>query len=97
MTSESEVMIVLENMSCQGHTIGGDLSEIREIIEQVEDKTRVGVCLDTCHAMAAGYDLSKQEGFNKLLSDFQTKIGWEWLVGCHINDSKVQKKFCFIE
>ena len=81
---------MLENMSCQGHTIGGDLQEIRQIIDLVEDKSRVGVCLDTCHAMAAGFDLSKEEGFNKLCHDFETIIGWEWLVGCHLNDSKVK-------
>ena len=59
-TSGGRVKVVLENMSCQGHTIGGDLRELRQIIDLVEDKSRVGVCLDTCHAMAAGYDLSSK-------------------------------------
>ena len=62
-TSGGRVKVVLENMSCQGHTIGGDLRELRQIIDLVEDKTRVGVCLDTCHAMAAGYDLSSKVSF----------------------------------
>ena len=87
-TEGSDVKIVLENMSCQGHTIGGDLRELKQIIDQVDDKTRVGVCLDTCHAMAAGYDLSTEEGFNRLLTEFEEFVGWEWLVGCHLNDSK---------
>ena len=87
-TEGSDVKIVLENMSCQGHTIGGDLRELKQIIDQVDDKTRVGVCLDTCHAMAAGYDLSTEEGFNRLLREFEEFVGWEWLVGCHLNDSK---------
>ena len=87
-TEGSDVKIVLENMSCQGHTIGGDLRELKQIIDQVDDKSRVGVCLDTCHAMAAGYDLSTEEGFNRLLTEFEEFVGWEWLVGCHLNDSK---------
>ena len=56
-----QVQVVL----CQGHTIGGDLRELKQIIDLVEDKTRVGVCLDTCHAMAAGYDLNSKEGFDR--------------------------------
>ena len=67
-TSGGRVKVVLENMSCQGHTIGGDLRELRQIIDLVEDKSRVGVCLDTCHAMAAGYDLSSK-----------VRIKWELL------------------
>jgi len=86
-TSGSGVKIVLENMSCQGHTIGGDLREIKQIIEQVDDKSRVGVCLDTCHAMAAGYDLSTEKGFARFISEYSEQVGWEWLVGMHINDS----------
>ena len=87
-TPGSNVKIVLENMSCQGHTIGGDLRELRQIIDQVDDKSRVGVCLDTCHAMAAGYDLSTEAGFTRFLSEFEEYVGWQWLVACHINDSK---------
>ena len=87
-TPGSRVKVVLENMSCQGHTIGGDLRELRQIIDLVEDRGRVGVCLDTCHAMAAGYDLSTEAGFQRLLAEFEAGVGWEWLVGCHLNDSK---------
>jgi len=86
-TRGSTVKVVLENMCCQGDTLGGDLEELKLIIEQVEDKERIGVCLDTCHAMAAGYDLSAPEGFERLCSEFETKIGWQWLVGVHVNDS----------
>ena len=87
-TPGSRVKVVLENMACQGHTIGGDLRELRQIIDLVEDRGRVGVCLDTCHAMAAGYDLSTEAGFQRLLAEFEAGVGWEWLVGCHLNDSK---------
>ena len=79
--------VELENMCCQGDTLGGDLEELKLIIEQVENKERIGVCLDTCHAMAAGYDLSVLEGFERLCSEFETKVGWQWLVGVHVNDS----------
>ncbi|XP_045584236.2 probable endonuclease 4 isoform X1 [Procambarus clarkii] len=82
------VICVLENMSCQGFTIGGDLHELRVIIEHVKDKSRVGVCIDTCHAHAAGYDLSTEAGFQELLDDFGKIIGWQFLRGLHINDSK---------
>lgn len=84
----SGVKVVLENMSGQGHTIGGDFRELRAIIEKVDDKSRVGVCLDTCHAMAAGYDLSSQEGFDAFINCFSEQVGFEWLVGVHLNDSK---------
>jgi len=86
-TKGSTVKVVLENMCRQGDTLGGDLDELKLIIDEVEDKGRVGVCLDTCHAMAAGYDLSTPEGFERLCCEFETKVGWKWLVGVHINDS----------
>lgn len=86
-TVASGVKVVLENMSCQGHTIGGNLREIKQIIDLITDQTRVGVCLDTCHAMAAGYDLSTQVGFDRLLEEFGREVGWQWLLGMHLNDS----------
>jgi len=87
--SETEgVKVVLENMSRQGNTLGGDLSELRKIMDLVEDKSRIGVCIDTCHAMAAGYNLNTQDGFDELIKDIDEKIGFEWLVGLHLNDSK---------
>ena len=59
LSKTAGVTIVLENMSKQGNTIGGDFQELRDIIDKVEDKKRVGVCLDTCHAMAAGSVIAK--------------------------------------
>ncbi|XP_037794632.1 probable endonuclease 4 [Penaeus monodon] len=82
------VICVLENMSCQGFTVGGDLHELRVIIENVKDKSRVGVCIDTCHTHAAGYDLSSESGFETFVDDFGKIIGWQFLRGLHINDSK---------
>ncbi|XP_064624941.1 uncharacterized protein LOC135486211 [Lineus longissimus] len=79
---------VIENMSCQGHTIGGKFCELRAIIDLVKDKSRIGVCLDTCHAMAAGYDLGTEKGFNRMMDDFTSIVGLDYLVGVHLNDSR---------
>lgn len=75
-------------MCKQGNTVGGDLKEIRDIIDLVKDKSRVGFCIDTCHAFAAGYDLAKQSGFDKLVQDIDQIIGFNYLKGLHLNDSK---------
>nr|XP_033785326.1 probable endonuclease 4 isoform X2 [Geotrypetes seraphini] len=82
------VTVVLENMSCQGTTIGGKFEELRGIIDRVQDKSRIGVCLDTCHAFAAGYDLSKKEGLQKMLNEFSSVVGLHYLKAVHVNDSK---------
>ncbi|XP_019641285.1 PREDICTED: uncharacterized protein LOC109482868 [Branchiostoma belcheri] len=84
----SSVTTVIENMSCQGNTVGGKFAELRGIIDRVEDKSRVGVCLDTCHAFAAGYDLSTQAGYDKMMQEFEETIGFSYLRAMHINDSK---------
>ncbi|XP_064478232.1 probable endonuclease 4 [Ornithodoros turicata] len=84
----SYVIAVVENMCRQGHTVGGDFRELKAIIDRVKDKSRIGVCLDTCHAFAAGYDLSKEEGFEEMMSDFDTIIGLPYLKALHLNDSK---------
>ncbi|XP_059156551.1 uncharacterized protein LOC131941343 [Physella acuta] len=82
------VKTVIENMATQGHTVGGTLEEIKAIIERVKDKSRVGVCLDTCHAHAAGYNLSTRKGYEKLMKDFDKIIGLKYLCAMHLNDSK---------
>lgn len=82
------VISVIENMCKQGNTIGGDFRELREIINRVKDKSRIGVCLDTCHAFAAGYDLATEEGFEKMMKDFEAIIGLSYLKAVHLNDSK---------
>ncbi|XP_043198870.1 probable endonuclease 4 isoform X3 [Amphibalanus amphitrite] len=84
----SGVTVLLENMSRQGNTLGGDLRELRAIIDLVEDQDRIGVCLDTCHAHAAGYDLSTEAGFSTLMADFESVLGLNRLRAVHLNDSK---------
>ncbi|XP_076373071.1 putative endonuclease 4 isoform X3 [Tachypleus tridentatus] len=83
----SSVITVLENMSCQGNTVGGKFEELRKIIEKVKDKSRVGICLDTCHAFAAGFDLSQPKGFQKMMTEFENVIGLKYLKAIHLNDS----------
>eukprot|EP00058_Branchiostoma_floridae_P009954 XP_002595442.1 hypothetical protein BRAFLDRAFT_69274 [Branchiostoma floridae] len=75
-------------MSCQGNTVGGKFAELRGIIDRVEDKSRVGVCIDTCHAFAAGYNLSTQAGFDQMMQEFEDTVGFSYLRAMHINDSK---------
>ncbi|KAG7665757.1 APN1 [[Candida] subhashii] len=82
------VKIVIENMAGHGNLIGSNLQDIRDVIDMVEDKSRVGVCLDTCHSFAAGYDISDESKFNKFLSQFDEIVGPEYLSAIHLNDSK---------
>ena len=82
------VTAVIENTAGQGSNLGYRFEQIRFIIEHVEDKNRVGVCIDTAHAYAAGYDLKSQAGFEKVFSEFEEIIGFHYLRGMHLNDSK---------
>ncbi|CAK5279106.1 unnamed protein product [Mycena citricolor] len=82
------IVTVLENMAGAGNIIGGDFRHLAEIIRQVENKSRVGVCLDTCHMFAAGYDLRSKEGWDKIVRDFDEQVGLPYVRGMHLNDSK---------
>lgn len=82
------VCAVIENTAGQGSNVGNKFDELKFIIDLVEDKSRVGVCIDTCHAIAAGYDLSNVEGAQKTLDEFGKIVGFDYLKGMHINDSK---------
>ncbi|KAJ7041896.1 xylose isomerase-like protein [Mycena alexandri] len=84
------VVTVLENMAGAGNIIGGDFNHLAKIISEVDDKTRIGVCLDTCHMFAAGYDLRTKEGWEKIVTDFDTIVGLSYLRGMHLNDSKTE-------
>jgi deoxyribonuclease IV len=68
--------------------LGFSFYQLKKIIDQVEDKSRVGVCIDTCHAYSAGYDLKTKAGFEKVFQEFEEVIGFEYLKGMHLNDSK---------
>lgn len=82
------VTAVIENTAGQGSNMGYLFEHLAEIIQQVEDKSRVGVCIDTAHAFAAGYDLSTPEGFKETFDRFDKVVGFEYLRGMHLNDSK---------
>lgn len=84
----SGVIAVIENTAGQGSNLGFSFEQLRRIIDGVEDKTRVGVCIDTCHAFAAGYDISTPSGYETVWKDFEDTIGWEYFRAMHINDSK---------
>lgn len=82
------VKVVLENMAGHGHIIGSDLQDLADIIELVENKDRVGVCIDTCHAFVAGYDIRTKETFDAFWNQFDEIVGYKYLAGIHLNDSK---------
>jgi deoxyribonuclease-4 len=82
------VTAVIENTSGQGSNLGHRFEHLAFIIDLVEDKTRVGVCLDTCHTFTAGYNLKSPEGFKKTFDDFDSVVGFGYLKGMHLNDSK---------
>ena len=82
-----EVMAVIENTAGQGSNLGFRFEHLAEIIAQVEDRSRVGVCIDTCHAFAAGYDLATEEACCRTFEEFDAVVGFEYLKGMHLNDA----------
>lgn len=81
------VIAVIENTAGQGSNVGFAFEQIKEIIDQVKDQSRVGVCLDTCHSFSAGYDLSTTEACEQTFAEFDRIIGFSYLKGMHINDT----------
>lgn len=82
------VKAVIENTAGQGSNLGFTFSQIARIISGINDKSRVGVCIDTCHTFAAGYDISTPAGYEATWKEFDEIIGLKYLCGMHINDSK---------
>ena len=82
------VTAVIENTSGQGSNLGFRFEHLAAIIEQVEDRSRVGVCLDTCHTFTAGYDLRSLEDCAKTFGEFEAIVGFKYLSAMHINGSK---------
>ncbi len=81
------VTAVIENTAGQGSNVGFDFEHLAHIINGVEDKSRVGVCLDTCHAFAAGYDLRTSEACEETFAQFDSIVGFKYLRGMHLNDA----------
>lgn len=82
------VTAVIENTAGQGSNLGWRFEHLAEIIDQVDDRTRVGVCIDTCHAFAAGYDLRTPEACTATLDEFDRVVGFRYLRGMHLNDAR---------
>ncbi|MCB1758424.1 MAG: deoxyribonuclease IV [Gammaproteobacteria bacterium] len=82
------VTAVIENTAGQGSNLGYRFEHLAHIIERVDDKSRVGVCIDTCHAFTAGYDLRTAELCTATFAEFDRLVGFEYLRGMHLNDSK---------
>ncbi|TVQ65760.1 MAG: deoxyribonuclease IV [Balneolaceae bacterium] len=84
----SRVKAVIENTAGQGTNVGYRFEHLAEIIAQVEQKKRVGVCIDTAHAFAAGYDIRTETAFKETFYEFGSAVGFEYLLAMHLNDSK---------
>ena len=82
------VTAVIENTAGQGSNVGFSFQHIAYMIEKVEDKSRVGVCIDTCHTYSAGYDLKTEEGYKQTWKEFDETIGAHYLRAVHLNDTK---------
>lgn len=82
------VTAVFENTAGQGTNVGFAFEQIAEMLELVDRPGRVGVCIDTCHSYAAGYDLKTPEGYERTFAEFERLIGFQYLQGMHLNDSK---------
>lgn len=81
------VTAVIENTAGQGSNLGHTFEQIRSIIDLVDDKKRVGVCLDTCHTFTAGYDLVSPEAYEETFRQYDEIVGFSYLRGIHLNDS----------
>ena len=86
LSKTTGVTAVIENTAGQGSNVGNRFEEIRYIIDRIDDKSRVGVCLDTCHTYSAGYDILRN--YDGVFDEFEKVIGFEYLRGIHLNDTK---------
>lgn len=84
----NSVTAVIENTAGQGSNMGYRFEHLAQIIDLVNDKSRIGVCLDTCHTFTSGYDMRTKEAFEATMSEFEHIVGFTYLKGMHLNDSK---------
>ncbi len=82
------VTLVLENTAGQGSNLGWKFEHLAYIIDRIEDKSRVGVCIDTCHMFTAGYDIRTRDAYDVSMAEFENVVGFDYLRGMHLNDSK---------
>ena len=88
IANTSGVKLVLENTAGQGSNLGYDFAQLAYVIDKISNKDRIGVCIDTCHAFAAGYDLRSRQAYERTMSEFDRAIGYKFLSGMHLNDTK---------
>ncbi|WP_297894276.1 deoxyribonuclease IV [uncultured Campylobacter sp.] len=88
IANTSGVKLVLENTAGQGSNLGYDFAQLAYVIDKISNKDRIGVCIDTCHAFAAGYDLRSRQAYERTMSEFDCVIGYKFLSGMHLNDTK---------
>lgn len=87
-TKRAKVKVAIENTAGQGTALGTTFEQIADLLDQIENKDRTCVCLDSCHLFAAGYDISAAAGYKKTISDFDRIVGLDRLAAIHLNDSK---------
>ncbi|MFX1558122.1 MAG: deoxyribonuclease IV [Promethearchaeota archaeon] len=87
-TKNSNVIILLETVAGQGHNLGRKFHHLKHIIDKINDKNRIGVCFDTCHAFASGYDFTTKKKYEDMWSEFEDIIGLQYLFAFHLNDSE---------
>ena len=88
IANTSRVKLVLENTAGQGSNLGYDFAQLAYVIDKISNKDRIGVCIDTCHAFAAGYDLRSPQAYERTMNEFDRAIGYKFLSGMHLNDTK---------
>jgi len=89
-TKGSDVVLVIENTAGQGTNLGYKFEHLAYLINKCKDKSRVGVCIDTCHMFSSGYDIRDKDSYDKTWAEFDKIVGFEYLRGMHINDSKAK-------
>ncbi len=87
-TKGSKVTLLLETTAGQGNDIGYKFGHLKQIIDKIEMKNRIGVCFDTCHAFAAGYDFTTQKNYDDVIKKFDQIVGLNYLKAFHLNDSE---------
>jgi len=87
-TKDSKVSILLENTSGSGFSIGHNFQQQKKVIDEIEDKSRIGMCLDTCHAFTAGYDIATKDGLKDTIAQLEEQVGLKYLKLIHLNDSR---------
>jgi deoxyribonuclease-4 len=87
-TPNYKSIVCLETMAGQGNNVAYNFEQLKFIIDQIKDKNRIGVCFDTCHAFAAGYDFTTEKKYNQMWDEFDEIVGLKYLYTFHLNDSE---------